>query len=93
MIQILLLPNLPQVVEASLEDLAFGLPKLSALGLPMLHLHHFGDLFDDNSQYDYRYTFFRLTIGDFAMSGDCPYFHSKEYRGSAHNLPSESTSG
>ena len=41
---ILLLPILPRMVEASLEDLALGLPKLSALGLPMLHLHRFGHL-------------------------------------------------
>ena len=44
MIQILLLPVLPHVAEASLEYLAFGLPKLSALGLFMLHLHRHGDL-------------------------------------------------
>ena len=39
---LLLLPILPQMDDASLEDLALGLPKLSALGLSMLPLHRFG---------------------------------------------------
>ena len=44
MIHIRLLPVLPHVAEASLEYLAFGLQKLSALGLFMLHPHRHGDV-------------------------------------------------
>ena len=44
MMEMLFVPILPYMVAASLEDLAVRLPKLSALGLPMLHLHRLGVL-------------------------------------------------
>ena len=44
MIQMFLLPGFPSMAEAILEYLAFGVLKLSALGLPMLSLHRFGDM-------------------------------------------------
>ena len=35
---------LPQMAESNLDNAALGLPKLSAVGLPMLDLNRFGDL-------------------------------------------------
>ena len=51
---ILLPPFSQKIVAADRECDASGLPKVSALGLPMLLLHRFGDLarLDNNTWYD-----------------------------------------
>ena len=67
------LPILPWALVASLEYHAFGLPKLSALGLPMLPLHRFGDLPPHWLRVRLLVNNFRLV---FVNVGHCPSFHS-----------------
>ena len=81
MIQIILLPVPPYLAEASLQNLALGLPKLSMFGLPMLHLHRFRDVSTcrqaPSTSIGTQISDLQLMSLPFGVHvGDCPSFHS-----------------